>query len=195
MTKDELFALAMVKVKENDHNEAIKLFTEVLAIDTKDANAYSQRGIAYLNIERFDLSLLDMNAAVALDNEYSFRYASRAYLKSRIGDLEGAVADYEKATQLDPSDGINFNNLALAQEQLGYAMKAKSNFEKSDDLTGVTATRAARLKREEKANQQKEPEKIDGKTVAKSVFLSKKGFKEFLQFIKNGFKLKDNDKK
>ena len=193
MSTKALFDEGMIKVKENDHINSIKIFTEVITLENGNADALSQRAVAYLNIERYDLSLIDMNKAAEIDPLYSYRYASRAYLKTRIGDLEGAVADYEKAAELDPSDGINYNNLALAQEQLGYANKAKSNFKKSDDLTGVTATRIARQSKERDQEEVTNEVKPTQKSVVKETLTTKSGFKDFIRFIKNGFKIKQDD--
>ncbi|MDA7803344.1 tetratricopeptide repeat protein [Crocinitomix sp.] len=194
MTKEEYFALGMVKVKENDHHAAIEMFSIVLKEDPTNADALSQRGVAYLNIEEYVLSLDDMNLAIKHDPEYSFRYQSRGYLKARLRDHEGAIKDYEKAVELDPSDGIAYNNLALAQEQMGWAGKAKENFDKSDQKMGVkTAEDRAKERMEQNANAKavESAETNLGKgDIAKSVFTQKSSFKEFIQFIKNGFKLK-----
>lgn len=203
MTKETYFAQGMAKVKENDHQGAIDLFTLVLKEDPKDANAYSQRAIAYLNLEKYELSLFDMNKAVEYDPEYSFRYQSRGYLRARMKDYEGAIADYEKAVELDPQDAIAYNNLALAQEQMGWAKQAKDNFDKSDKMQGIKTGEERsndRIEKAEKEKAQTEEAKEEKKNaeptkgeIAKSVFTKKSSFKEFIRFIGNGFKLKDND--
>mgnify|MGYP000035028118 CR=1 FL=1 len=202
MTNADYFAQGMIKVKENDHQGAIDLFTQVLKADPKNANAYSQRAICYLNLDQLDLSLSDMNKAVEYDPEYSFRYQSRGYLRARLKDYEGAIKDYEKAVELDPDDAIAYNNLALAQEQMGWAQQAKENFDKSDTIQGIKTGEERAAERREKAEQAQEaiatnetsteegPSKGE---IAKSVFTKKDTFKEFIQFIKNGFKLKQDD--
>jgi len=49
----------------------------------------------------------------------------RAFLKSRMGETDGAISDYEKAIMLDPDDAIAYNNLGLAQEQKGFRDRAE----------------------------------------------------------------------
>ena len=208
MTKEDYFAQGLVKVKENDHLGAIELFTTVLNLDSQNADALSQRAVAYLNVEKYELSMKDMDLAVQLDPEYGYRYQCRAYLKTRIGKTESAIKDYEKAVELDPKDGIAYNNLALAQEQLGWAKQAKGNFNQSDKLMGIkTAQERAESRIEnakeiptEKENKKESfpteltEEQIPSKSeIAKSVFTKKSSFKEFIRFIGNGFKLKEND--
>ena len=150
-----------------------------------------------------------MNLAVKYDPEYAFRYQSRGYLKARMQDYEGAVADYEKAVELNPEDGIAYNNLALAQEQLGYAKQSKRNFEKSDKIMGIkprkieNADEALKKETTDEKETNPTPAKVDEvstnseenlskekKELAKAVFTDKNAFKDFIQFIKNGFKLK-----
>lgn len=200
MTKAEKFDLAMRKVKENDHYGAISLFNAVLQEDPTDADAICHRGITYLNLEQYDLSLQDLNKAVELDPEYGFRYQARAYLKTRLNDPDGAIEDYQKAVDLDPSDPIAYNNLALAQEQMGWAGKAKKNFDKSDQLQGIqTAEERAKARIDQAVNQaeiaeSQQEKKADRRKIAQEVFTKKSSFKEFISFIGNGFKLKKDDK-
>lgn len=190
----------MRKVKENDHYGAISLFNAVLEEDPTDADATCHRGITYLNLEQYDLSLQDLNKAVELDPEYGFRYQARAYLKTRLKDHEGALADYQKAVDLDPSDPIAYNNLALAQEQMGWTGKAKENFDKSDNLQGIQTTEErAKARIDQAVNQAEiaetqEEQKADRRKIAQEVFTKKSTFKEFISFIGNGFKLKKDDK-
>lgn len=200
MTKDANFAQGLIKVKENDHFVAIELFSLVLAEDPKDANALSQRAVCYLNIGNYSKSMDDINAAIAVDPEYGYYYQCRAYIKASMKDYESSIKDYEKAVELDPQDSIAYNNLALAQEQMGWAKQAQSNFDKSDKIAGVKSAKERSEERisksEDKANQTvATPDKSTTKgDIAKSVFTKKSSFKEFISFIKNGFKLKKDDK-
>lgn len=200
MTKEANFAQGMIKVKENDHFGAIELFTLVLNEDPEDANALSQRAVAYLNLERYDESMADMNAAIKYDPDYSYRYQCRGYLKARLNDPEGAIADYQKAVDLDPEDSIALNNLALAQEQMGWAGKAQQNFDKSDLIAGIKTAKErseTRLKEAEKKKEEMPETKateVDKAAIAKSVFTKKNSFNEFIRFIRNGFKLDKDDK-
>ncbi|NOQ72624.1 MAG: tetratricopeptide repeat protein [Crocinitomix sp.] len=204
MTKDANFALGLIKVKENDHFAAIELFSLVLKDDPKEANALSQRAVCYLNVLDHKKSMADINAAIHLDPEYGYYYQCRAYIKANMKDHEGSIKDYEKAVELDPQDSIAYNNLALAQEQIGWAKQAKANFNKSDKIAGIkTAEERSEARIAEQAVDASEEisEKIPQNSnknskgvIAKSVFTKKSNFKEFIGFIKNGFKLKKDDK-
>src|SRR5690606_41157446 len=81
-------------------------------------------------------SLEGLDRALDMDPDNPYRYASRAFLKDRIGDLHGAIADYERAIEMDPEDGISINNKGLVEEKLGYQDRAKASFQKADELVG-----------------------------------------------------------
>lgn len=201
MTTADYFAQGLLKVKENDHHGAIKLFTLVLKSDPKDANSLSQRAVCYLNLKEHKKSIADINAAILVDPEYSYYYQCRAYIKADMKDYEGSLKDYEKAVELDPNDSIALNNLALAQEQMGWATQAKKNFDKSDKIAGIkTAEERSKERLEKSANKvnlkskQVKRKSLTKGEVAKDVFTKKGSFREFLSFIANGFKLRKDDK-
>jgi tetratricopeptide (TPR) repeat protein len=194
MTSKEHFDLGLECVKKNLHHEAIVHFSKVLNEDHTNADALSQRAVCYLNLGQYDLSMSDMNLAIAFDPLYSYRYQTRGYLKARLKDYEGALADYYHAVELDPTDSIAVNNLALAQEQMGWHDKAKANFDKSDILSGLPTAEERATKRRENPPveplQQVEESPTSKRKIAGEVFTKKSSFKEFIQFIFNGFKLK-----
>ena len=76
------------------------------------------------HLDRKEDSLIDMNKAVDLEPNYSYRYSSRAYIKASLGMTEDAILDYKKCTELDPEDAISWNNMGLLEDQLGWNKKA-----------------------------------------------------------------------
>ena len=195
MNLNREYAKGMAKVKENDFLSAIDHFCAAIELDANNVEYYAERAVAYLNTNQFDLSMYDMNICVDMEPNNSYRYSCRAFLKSKIGDSDGAISDYEKAIMLDPEDAVAYNNLGMAQEQQGYHKNAQKSFKRSNDLIGykpnrlddgtnISTTKASDLKSES-------PQKMVTKSsVAKDVFTKKNSFKEFLSFIKNGFKIK-----
>lgn len=184
-------------VEKNDHLKAIKFFS--LAIDEEPGNPdlYSLRGVSYFHINDKRKALDDMNKARELQPDYSYRYASRAFIRDSMGDVRGAVEDYKIAVKLDPDDAIAHNNLGILEEKLGYLDKAKTHFHTADKLA-----KAQDLNREnpyysskdkqEPINIQKEIEKSrENKSLwgeMTEVFTSRKAMKDFITFIRKGFK-------
>jgi Tfp pilus assembly protein PilF len=192
------FQQARDYVSQNKLNEALESINKCLEIIPEQTDALSQRGVIYFHLKKEDLSLMDMDRAVSLDSNNSYRYSSRAYIRAAYKDLEGAEIDYLKAIELDPKDEIAYNNYGLLLENRGHIELAKKHYTKADELAGIKPIEQRAKEAREKntaANAINEADEIAqpegqamGETV-KSVFTKKSAFKEFVAFLKNGFKL------
>lgn len=202
------------------YEDSIVFFTDALLQSPDHPDIYSDRGVAYLHLKNREKCMADFNYAVQLQNEYSYRYSARAYAKDFFGDTEEAIKDYEIAIQLDPEDAVAYNNLGLLQEKLGYQQKAKDNFERADALAkqekklfalidemegeeNRTITKNSNLesntnidiKSALENHEMIDPQIIRERNIStfqefKQIFTSKMQFKEFMQFLKNGFRIK-----
>jgi Flp pilus assembly protein TadD len=209
MSKNEFFIKGLDKVNQNDFESAIELFSKALETENDKADIYYNRAVAYLNLEQTDLAVFDFSKLIEIDSKNAFYYSCRGFAKARTSDKQGAIADYEKSLELDPDNPITYNNMGLVQEQMGYMTKSQRSFEKSDVLRKSEDTAAPqkqasngkiekevedRLNKVSKERLEELPNKVktDKKksTIAKDVFTKKSTFKEFIAFIKNGFKIK-----
>jgi len=211
MSKQNYFENAMHKVTQNDFESAIDLFSKALQIENDKSKVYYNRGVAYLNLEKIDLAIFDFNKLIELDPNNAFNYSCRAFAKARSTNKKGALEDYEKALELDPDNPITYNNMGLVQEEIGYMEQAQKSFEQSDDLRKkeeankiINATEDQIIKQtvdtrienlEHKLNIENsslanENEPTSKGKIVKDIFTDKNTFKEFMNFIKNGFKLK-----
>lgn len=129
-------ALAEEHIKNQNYKEALDSINLELEKSPGNAHALYLRGLIYFHMDKVSVAILDFDQAVALEPENPFRYSSRAYVKSNLKDIDGAIEDYQIAIKLDPKDAIAFNNLGLLQEQKGYQNEAEKNFAKSDVLIG-----------------------------------------------------------
>ena len=151
------------------------------------------------------MAIFDFNKLIEIDSKNAFYYSCRAFAKARTKDKKGAVADYEIAIELDPDNPITYNNMGLVQEEIGYMKQAKKSFEQSDDLRKKEeANKVINLKSDQDSKKEVENRLENSKKIiesnddvektksqlAKSIFTDKSTFREFIDFIKNGFKLK-----
>lgn len=192
-------------LKNGDINKAIHLYTKALQDYPNDCNLLSDRGVAYLHANDKVKCYADFDAALKIQPNYSYRYASRAFAKNNFGDIDGAIEDYEKAVELDPDDAIAHNNLGLLLEQKGYKRASEERFERADKLSKnedhlLEMMDGLEKEKQEEKSEVENSEPIDPNTVReknlstaselKKVFTSKSQFMEFMNFIKNGFKIK-----
>lgn len=198
-----------------DYLNAIELLTDALTDSSTKKELYYNRAVCYLNTTQFALAVFDFSKLIEIEPNKAFNYSCRAFAKARTEDKAGAISDYEKALELDPDNPITYNNMGLVQEEIGYIKQAQKSFEQSDDLRKKEeANKVLQIQTNETIKKEVEDRldnvKVDAIEVNKSevpippsvpeiektkgelikeIFTNKNTFKEFIQFIKNGFKL------
>jgi tetratricopeptide (TPR) repeat protein len=191
--------------KEGQHEKAYAAYNKAMLFVVDNPDLYHDRAVCLFHLGRSEDAMADLNYAVKLQPDYSYRYSSRAYIRSAMKDYDGALADYRKAVELDPEDAVAQNNLGLLEEQAGWKKQAQERFKIADELSEMLEEQNIDTESKQAAQQAKpktspaalQPEKNSEKSqenvgsVMASVFKSKKVFKEFVQFIRNGFTLKD----
>ena len=76
------------------------------------SEAYVNRGAAYLNLERPQDAIRELNQAIDMGlTKVHLAYYNRGMAREQIRDIRGAYADFRKAVELQP-------DFQLAQEQL-----------------------------------------------------------------------------
>lgn len=174
--------------------ESIQWYAKAIELEPQNAHYYSQRGVAFFHLDKFDEAIYDLNRAASIEPENPFRYSSRAYVLSRMNKVDEAIKDYEKAIQLDPTDSVAHNNLGLLHDQKGFNAMAKTHFKVADGLEGV----APEIQPLDPAKTRPKKETIElgddykgmsyGRFI-RLIFTRKKVRNDFFRFIKNGFKL------
>jgi tetratricopeptide (TPR) repeat protein len=178
--------LAFAYQKNKQWEEAMTVWTSLIATYPDAAEYYVERGVCKFNL-RFKHAIQDFDQAIALVDDNAYFYSCRAYIRDKMGDSEGAIEDYSYALKLDPEDAIILNNLGLAEQKLGYTARARERFKNSDDLLGVK-TIDSRPADEYEALK---PAPMSTPTVCSSVWLefkkmwSVQGFKDFWNELRN----------
>ncbi|MDA0729231.1 MAG: tetratricopeptide repeat protein [Bacteroidetes bacterium] len=136
---DDLRQRALVSMKSQQWREALtcweQWWTDMNLV--QDPDAMHDRAVCHFHCGEGDLALKWLDLAVEVQPEYSYRYASRGWMKQALQDDEGARLDYEKALVLDPEDAITLNNLGLLEERMGYKKQARERFKVSNELRGI----------------------------------------------------------
>ncbi|MDX2360411.1 MAG: tetratricopeptide repeat protein [Crocinitomicaceae bacterium] len=204
MFVNKLHEEAHETLKNGDVEKAIEQYTQVLQEHPNHFDVLSDRGVAYLHANNQLGCYADLDRAIELQPNYSYRYACRAFAKNHFKDINGAVEDYEKAVQLDPDDAIANNNLGMLLEKQGYQQAAVDRFDRADklskaedqllDVIDELEENTPELKERVELPESKEPTVEEDQTTKskefKKLFTSKSQFKEFIAFMKNGFKIK-----
>jgi len=177
---------------------ALIAYDQALSVHQKwelDPDFLNDRAVALFHNQRMEEGLKLLDAAIEQQPEYGYRYAARGWMRQAMKDIQGAISDYEKAIELDPEDAITLNNLGLLEEQLGRMISAKERFRMADELDRVLEEREIpKSKTTENLSSERLTATSNGQhtgvwsEVYHALFTSQ-GRKEFLDFLRNGFKL------
>jgi tetratricopeptide (TPR) repeat protein len=88
--------------EDGKYPEAIAVFTKVLAVDPKSAEALKERAEAYTQEGNLDEALKDLNQAVSLSPQDPWGYFKRGMVKFSLGDFQEAVGDMTRAIEINP---------------------------------------------------------------------------------------------
>lgn len=198
-------------VKARKWAEALSAFDRAVSALGNNPDFVHDRAVCLFQVGRKKEALNELNRAVELQPDYSYRYASRAYIRNAMKDIMGAIEDYKKAIELDPDDAISLNNLGMLEEQLGYRKEADERYRAADELSQILRERGIDLAQmsEELSTVSVEStpngndatantdniEDAEGEKAGsvgaeiRKVFTQRSAFKEFIGFIRNGLKL------
>ena len=132
-----------------DLDEAIWLFTQVLAVQPRSVDSYNSRGLAYLERGRpgdADLAIADLSRAAAIMPQLASPLFNRAvaYLdRGQPGDLERALDDLERAIVAGPESAGAFVNRAavyLERSESGDLERAFNDLERAIKIDPELAT-------------------------------------------------------
>lgn len=120
--------------QKGDFDSAITDYTEAAELDPEYAEAYKDRGFAYLNNGDIDKSIADYTKAIDIDQELTEAYKDRATAYLANSDFDNAIVDYTKAIQLDPDDTNTYNYRGLAHFRNSEVDKAIDDLSRSIQL-------------------------------------------------------------
>lgn len=189
--------LGIESLQKGDLSAALEWLNKALVQNPCHPDIVSDRGFLYIHLKRPELAMEDFDLSLDLQPDYSYRYASRAYAKDYFEDFQGAVEDYHKAIELNANDSVSHNNLGIIYQKMGDPEQAELHFRISDQLRKQDSFEIL----EEVEGEQKPFERTvippsdlirkQENTISemKDIFTSKEKFKEFMHFLKYGFRL------
>jgi tetratricopeptide (TPR) repeat protein len=112
---------------------AIQEFTAAIEADKNNAEAYYNRGLAYMEEGKIQKAIRAFTNAVRIDSNFANAYLNRAECFDSKGQLTKALNDYAKVTSLDPGMTDVYEKRARIYELLGDTEKVIAEYEHSSD--------------------------------------------------------------
>jgi tetratricopeptide (TPR) repeat protein len=114
-TVSDYYILAEGKVKNNDYQEAINIYTKVIESNPEDSFAYFGRGLSKMSLEDYQSAINDFNLALQFNPDNPEIFFDRAVSKGKMKDFFGAIYDYDRVLEYDPQNVRAYFNRGLAK--------------------------------------------------------------------------------
>jgi hypothetical protein len=121
-TKDNYVAhniLASALFNKERFAEAFAHYNEAIKLNPSYANAFFNRGNAYVRLDKYQQALNDYNQAIALSPFFSEAYNNRAFIYIKLDRYQQAFDDYSKAISLKPDYTDAYSNRAFVDLNMG----------------------------------------------------------------------------
>ncbi|KAL0121072.1 hypothetical protein PUN28_008653 [Cardiocondyla obscurior] len=115
--------VALLKEKGNaalqtgNYDEAIRCYTDAIALDGNNHVLYSNRSAAYAKFEKYQQALEDAEKTVSLKPDWGKGYSRKGSALAYLGRYDESIRAYEKGLQLDPSNAQLRSGLAEVRAQ------------------------------------------------------------------------------
>ena len=118
-----------------EFSEKIAIDNDIKEIARKHlADAYLNRGLAYVEKGEFDRAIEDFDKAIGLNPEYADAYFNRGTAHSTLNQHEKAIENYNKAIELDPNLALAYSNRGLAYYSLNKHDEAIADYNEAIEL-------------------------------------------------------------
>lgn len=101
-SSEELLSDALSAAQGGRRDQAVKLASQAIEIDAKNAQARYVRGLLYEGMNKHAEAVADFTAAVDIDPSRADTYDHRGSEELKLGHAERAIADFDRAIELDP---------------------------------------------------------------------------------------------
>lgn len=148
---DELYHLADLYERSDMYNEAIDVYTRIVAIKPDAGYAFFKKGTILSRINRYDEAIISLRRAVKLMPENAVAYNNLAVAYGKAGNLNEEISNLKKALKLRPNYATARYNLGIAylkKGEKGLAMKEYNILKTLDE--GVANNLLKEIKKEKK---------------------------------------------
>lgn len=116
-----------------DMSGAVAAFARTIELDPRFAQAYHNRGIAYLQLRNYQAALADLSRSIELNPAEAAAYGARGGAHRGLRMFREAIADHTRAIELRPTAEEHYNR-GLAYEEAGNAELALADYTRAIEL-------------------------------------------------------------
>ena len=106
---------------KGDFQQAIRDYTQAIALNPNNAGLYGLRGLAYYDVKDYSSAIRDFNQAIALNPNDAYAYGNRGVIYSKLKDYSSAIRDLTQSIALGRNDAnVYYNRAASFADKKDY---------------------------------------------------------------------------
>jgi tetratricopeptide (TPR) repeat protein len=121
-------------IEQEDERGTINDFTQEIALNPKNAEAYNDRAEAYRNSRQYRNAIADLDRAISLNPNFGEAYYNRANAYLNLQKYQEAIADLNQVISFNPDYANGYNNRGVAYLNLQKYQEAIADFDKAIQL-------------------------------------------------------------
>jgi len=116
------------------YESAIEDYGKAIELNPNFAEAYNNRGAAYLNLKQYESAIEDYGKAIELNPNDAEAYNNRGAAYALLSQHEREIADYNKAIALNPNFAEAYRNRGKAYSEIGRCEESARDYKKAGTL-------------------------------------------------------------
>ena len=104
--EQSLFDRGVKQYEQGDLSGALMTWSEVIALNPRNANAYYSRAIIKNELHTWKYALRDYDAALEISPTFGSALLNRGSVRDDNGDYAGAIEDYDRLISLSDNDEV-----------------------------------------------------------------------------------------
>jgi tetratricopeptide (TPR) repeat protein len=124
-----LYNTAQVYNRLGLHEDAIRYYTDAIAMDPNYSEYYNERGSAHLQLGRFEEAVADYQRAIERSSPYSEVWINLGQVLNLMQRYAEAAEAFSTAIDIDPGHAMAFVGRAQSLEALGRTGEAAADYE------------------------------------------------------------------
>lgn len=120
-----LYVKGYLSAKHGNHPQAIKYFSDLIALRPNCSEAYAARALSYRRLGKFEQAKTDLNKAISINSRDANLFCDRGVINYITGKNDKALDDFNTAVRLDGKNPRARNwraNIRSGRQQFGDAL-------------------------------------------------------------------------
>ena len=123
----DLFETGVLQFKQGEYQQSVDTFSDLIDLFPQNADAFKNRGVAYMKLEKFDDAIADFESAKKISPNLKGLYSNLGVIWYYRENYEKAIENYNREIEITPDNAVAYFNRALCMTKLGETENAISD--------------------------------------------------------------------